>query len=40
VNNAGIFRRVPITEDGFVKSVEDQFSINGPGSAPRASRVP
>lgn len=32
VNNAGIVRRVPITEDGFVKSVEDQISVNVLGS--------
>jgi len=33
VNNAGIVRRVPITEEGFVRSVEDQFSVNVMGSA-------
>ena len=33
VNNAGIVRRVPIGDDGFVKSVEDQFAVNVMGSA-------
>lgn len=32
VNNAGIVRRVPITGDGFIKSVEDQISVNVLGS--------
>lgn len=33
INNAGIVRRVPATEDGFVASVEAQLGVNSLGSA-------
>ena len=33
VNNAGIVRRVPIEQDGFLSSVRQQFDINALGSA-------
>lgn len=32
INNAGIVRRVPVEEDGFLASIETQLSVNGIGS--------
>lgn len=33
INNAGICRRVPATDDGFIASVEAQLNVNALGSA-------
>ncbi len=33
INNAGICKRVPVEEDGFITSIEAQLSVNSLGSA-------
>lgn len=32
INNAGIVRRVPVDDDGFMGSIDEQLSVNGIGS--------